>query len=210
MDISAFNELPVLGIMRGIKPAAVEPLVGVLTTAGLRAIEITMNTPAATALIADAVRASRGKGIAVGAGTVLDRASLAGALDAGASFIVTPVIVEDVIAECVRRKVPVFPGALTPLEIYRSWELGATMVKVFPAGSFGPRYFREITGPFADIKLLACGGVTGANIKEYVAAGAAAVAFGASVFRKDWLERGDYESVGKAAADFVAAYREAR
>ena len=99
------------------------------------------------------------------------------ALGAGATFIVMPVLVEDVVSRCVRNKIPVFPGALTPQEIYNAWNAGATMVKVFPSGSFSSAYFKEIKGPFNGIKLLACCGITPDNIKDYFVCGASAVAF---------------------------------
>ena len=78
------------------------------------------------------------------------------ALKSGATFIVMPVLIKDVLKYCVKNKIPVFPGALTPGEIYQAWDAGSTMVKVFPAKFFGPEYFREIKGPFNNIQLLAC------------------------------------------------------
>lgn len=205
MDVAAFKRLPILGILRGIRRDALEPLAAAITEGGLRTVEITMNTPGAGDLIAGMARLAGGR-LVVGAGTVLDMGSLRAALDAGATFIVMPVIVEEVMEHCRRNGIPVFPGALTPGEIYRARQLGATMVKVFPSGAFGPKYFSEVKGPFNDIELLACGGVTPATMKDFFAAGASAVAFGASVFRGDWLEKNDYASIAKAVRAFVDAY----
>jgi 2-dehydro-3-deoxyphosphogluconate aldolase/(4S)-4-hydroxy-2-oxoglutarate aldolase len=129
------------------------------------------------------------------------------ALESGATFIVTPVLVEDVIGYCVENKIPVFPGALTPLEIYQAWQAGATMVKVFPAKFFGPEYFREIKGPFGQIELLACAGVTAENLKDYFACGASAVSFGASVFKKEWLAAKDFKSVACAIKKYIDAWQ---
>lgn len=202
MDIAAFRRLPLLGILRGIPPEAVDPLAETVARAGLAALEITMNTPGAPALISRMVSASRGR-FAVGAGTVTGLPGLETALGAGASFIVSPVVVPEVIERCAARAVPVFPGALTPQEIWQAWKLGATMVKVFPAGFFGPKYFAEIRGPFGEIGLLACGGVTSANMGEYFACGADAVAFGASIFRREWIASGDYASIERSVRAFV-------
>lgn len=77
------------------------------------------------------------------------------------------------------------------------------MVKVFPSGVFGPAYFKEIKGPFDDIELLACGGVTPEGMKDYFANGASAIAFGASVFRREWLAKKDFASIGEAIKKFV-------
>ena len=208
MDTERFKRLPLMGILRGGDPALVEPLVETLVVSGLETLEIAMNTPQATAMIERAGTAAAGR-MVVGAGTVTDPDRLEQALAAGASFIVLPVLVPDVVAECVRLGVPVFPGALTPQEIQDAWHAGATMVKVFPAKFFGPMYFAEIRGPFEEIDLLACGGVSAANAGEYLAAGAAGVAFGGSVFRGDRLASRDFEAIGADVAALVTAVRAA-
>jgi 2-dehydro-3-deoxyphosphogluconate aldolase/(4S)-4-hydroxy-2-oxoglutarate aldolase len=186
VDLKKFRERPVLGILRGITPTQLEPLFESIVAGGLRAVEITMNTDEVTGLIKNAVR-RYGKQLMIGAGTVLTLKDLKDALRAGATFIVSPVVVPPVIEYCAKRKIPVFPGALVPQDIYAAWNAGATMVKVFPAGCFGPGYFKEIKGPFPKIELLACGGVTPENLPAYLKNGASAVAVGSSVFRRDWL-----------------------
>jgi 2-dehydro-3-deoxyphosphogluconate aldolase/(4S)-4-hydroxy-2-oxoglutarate aldolase len=77
------------------------------------------------------------------------------------------------------------------------------MVKVFPSNFFGPEYFSELKGPFADIKLLACGGVTPQNIRQYFDCGASAVAFGANVFKKEWLANKDFAGIGAVVKQYV-------
>ena len=77
------------------------------------------------------------------------------------------------------------------------------MVKVFPAKLLGPSYFKEILGPFKNIKLLACGGVNPSNIAEYAQCGASAFAFGASGFRNEWLKNKDYSSIGRSIKDLI-------
>ncbi len=111
--------------------------------------------------------------------------------------------IEDVIEYCKDNKIPVFPGALTPQEIYNAWKAGATMVKVFPSKFFGPEYFKEIKGPFENIQLLACGGITAENMNTFFSNGASAVAFGASVFKKEWLEKKDFTSIKECIEKFV-------
>ncbi len=102
-----------------------------------------------------------------------------------------------------KNKIAVFPGALTPQEVHIAWEEGATMVKVFPAKFFGPEYFREIKGPFDDIELLACAGVTPWNLREYFSCGSSAAAFGASVFKKEWLQKKDYSKISNAIKRYI-------
>ena len=202
MDIINFKEKPVLGILRGADSSIIEPLIETVISAGLKTLEITMNTAGAAELIKKAKQVSGGR-LVLGAGTVLSMQDLNLALKSGATFIVMPVLIKDVVRYCVKNKIAVFPGALSPQEIYQAWDAGATMVKVFPAKFFGPEYFREIKGPFNKIELLACGGVTSENLRDYFACGANAVTFGASVFKKDWLANKDFKSIGQAVNDFI-------
>ena len=181
----------------------IEPVVETVVSAGLQTIEITMNTPSAPQLIRRMVNVA-GNRLTIGAGTVLTMNSLHSALDAGATFIVMPTLVPDVVEYCAKHQIPVFPGALTPQEIYNAWCAGATMVKVFPAKFFGPAYFKEIKGPFQDVELLACGGVTPDNIQTFLSCGASAVAVGESVFRKEWLASRQFTRIGEAIEMLIA------
>lgn len=84
---------------------------------------------------------------------------------------------------------------MTPQEIFEAWEAGATMVKVFPSKFFGPSYFKEIKGPLNQIELLACGGVNAENVGEFFRCGASAVAFGGSIFKKEWLTQKRFDLI---------------
>lgn len=202
MDPARFRRKPLIGIVRGVSPERLEPVLEAAIAGGLETLEITLNTPGAPGLIARAGQIARGR-LALGAGTVLDGDGLKAALDAGASFIVSPTLVPDVVAECVERRIPVFPGALTPQEIHDAWRAGATMVKVFPARLFGPDYFAEIRGPFDDVPLLACGGISPDTLPAYAAAGADAFAVGGSVFRREWMESGDCAGISRAIRELI-------
>ncbi len=202
MDIARFKKMPIMGILRGVELEAIEPLVEAVISSGLETIEITMNTADAGTLIQKAVKVSD-KRLAIGAGTVLSVESLKAALDAGATFIVMPTLIPEVVYYCAKNVIPVFPGALTPKEVYDAWNAGATMVKVFPAGLFGPEYFKEVKAPFNNIELMACGGVTPGNIKLYFSSGASAVSFGASVFKREWLVKRSFANITGAIRDLI-------
>ncbi len=209
MDIHSFKTFPLMGIVRGMDPADTEPLLETVVEAGLKTIEVAMNTSGAAGIISKMCSISNGR-IAVGAGTVLSRDDLEAAADAGASFIVLPAFVKEVVHHCVKKAIPVFPGAFTPQEVLDAWKGGATMVKVFPSGMFGPGYMKELKGPFDGIELMAVGGVRLENIEEYFSCGADAVAFGASVFKKEWLAKKDFASIGKLTGEYVQAVRKAK
>ncbi len=205
MDVVKFKQLPIIGILRGIEPGILEPLIAAIEIAGLKTIEITMNTANAAGLIRQAAGLSKGR-LALGAGTVLNMDDLKSALDSGATFIVMPVFIKEVVEYCVVNRIPVFPGALSPGEAYTAWSAGATMVKVFPAGLFGAAYFKELKGPFNDMELLACGGVTRENMKAYFTNGASAVSFGASVFKKEWLAVKDFSNVSQSIQKYIQEF----
>lgn len=208
MDLQRFKQKPVMGIVRGIGRDVLTPLLDTVTSAGLETLEITMNTANAPQLIAEAVRYSGGK-LMIGAGTVLSMDELQSALDAGASYIVMPMLVPDVMRFCVENHIPVFPGALTPQEIVHAWNAGATMVKVFPAKFFGPTYFKEMKGPFNSIPLLACGGITPESLPEYQKNGADAFAFGGSIFSLKHLQEKKYDVIAGNVRKLLAAYQPA-
>lgn len=204
MDIKQFKKLPIMGILRNISQSVLPPLLEIISDTGLKTIEIAMNTDNAQTLIKEAVARTSGK-LTVGAGTVLNIKELKQALDSGATFIVTPILIEDVSEYCIRNKIPIFLGALSPTEIYKAWKSGATMVKVFPASVFGPPYFKEVKGPFNEVELMAVGGVTAENIPQYFSNGASAVAFGAGIFRKDWIDNKDFILIKKSIKSYVSA-----
>jgi 2-dehydro-3-deoxyphosphogluconate aldolase/(4S)-4-hydroxy-2-oxoglutarate aldolase len=206
MDVERFEKLPLMGILRGGDTDVVDPLVETLAEAGLETLEIAMNTPDAAAMIRRAADAAGGR-LMIGAGTVTTLERLEAALDAGAGFLVSPTLDSGVVEEARRRSVPMFPGALTPQEIHEAWSAGATMVKVFPAKVFGPEYFKEVKGPLDDVRLLACGGVSAANMTEYFDAGADAVAFGGSVFAAPLLTERRFEQIAAEVSELVRACR---
>jgi 2-dehydro-3-deoxyphosphogluconate aldolase/(4S)-4-hydroxy-2-oxoglutarate aldolase len=157
------------------------PMIGeALIAGGVATMELTLNEPVETALraIEALARAAEGYGGLVGAGTVLSVAAAERAVAAGARFIVMPHTHVDIVAWCVDRGVPCFPGALTPTEILSAWQAGASAVKLFPAAAVGPAYISQIHGPFPDIPILPTGGVTAETAGDWITAGAVAVGMG--------------------------------
>lgn len=199
-----FAKVPVIGIIRGMETATVIQIVPFYISAGLTTIEITMNTKSAGEIIHFIGEQYCGR-INVGAGTVCNMEDLKSALSSGAQFIVTPVLCEEVIIECVRRNIPVFPGALTPTEIYRAWELGATMVKVYPATYFGAAYIKDVKAPLNKIKLLPTGGVDKDNMDSFVKAGADGLGIGSKLFDREYIRSERWEDL-KNHFEFFAGY----
>lgn len=176
-----FEELPIVGIVRNMKADDFERILPLYIQAGFTTIEVTMNTDGAEGMIKKA-KSVFGNSIHIGAGTVCTMNDLQKAVEVGADFIVTPIVNKDVIEKCVATKIPVFPGAFSPTEIYTAWSLGASMVKVFPISQLGPAYIQSIKAPFPQIKLMPTGGVGLEDIKSYKEAGASAFGIGSPMF----------------------------
>jgi 2-dehydro-3-deoxyphosphogluconate aldolase / (4S)-4-hydroxy-2-oxoglutarate aldolase len=197
-----FLSVPIVGILRNIPIEDVAHILPRYLKAGLTTVEITMDTPDAETIIRYALDKYSGK-LNIGAGTVCDLSDLNRALKAGAQFIVTPIIDEQVINACVRCQLPVFPGAYTPSEIYIAWTLGANMVKVFPAGTLGTNYIRELGGPLKQIKLLPTGGINLDNCLEFLEAGAAGLGIGGQLFDKEIIRNKKWEALTEHFEKFV-------
>lgn len=193
----------ILGIIRGATIENIIPIIEASISGGIKNLEITLNSPNAIEQIKLASNQFN-----VGAGTVLTIKAAEAAVKAGAKFIVSPIADPEIINFCQDNQIPVYPGALTPSEVYRAWGLGATMVKVFPIKSVGgPDYIKELKGPFNNIKLLACGGVNAKNIKQYFAAGADAVAVGGSIFSQELMGLKKFSEIEKKVRELILSSR---
>lgn len=204
---NAFYDVPVVGIMRNIPRHQVHKIVALYLTSGLSTLEVTMNTPGAADIIAGLADEFAGE-LNIGAGTVCTTAELDIALHAGAQFIVTPILDEDIIKACVNANIPVFPGAYTPTEIFKAWQWGASLVKVFPATKLGPDFIREVLAPLNQIKLLPTGGVSLHNFTDFLKAGATGLGIGSHLFPKHLLENNQWAELGKLYAEFVKSVKE--
>ena len=205
---SAFEALPVVGILRGMQADIMLKIAELYFKSGYTTLEITMNTAGATDTIHSLVKAFPAMNI--GAGTVCTKTDLTAALDAGASFIVTPIVDVEIIKTCVTNSLPVFPGALTPTEIYQAWSAGATAVKLFPASQFGPSYLREVLAPLNQIKILPTGGISADNVVEYLQSGAYGLGVGSGLFVKEFIAKKDFNSLEKGFQRFKNQIREFR
>ena len=174
-----------------------------LAAGGLNAIELTMTTPGAIEMTTKVAREL--PDLLLGLGTVLDAATARAGIDAGAKFIVTPAVRPEVIAVCKERGVPVLSGALTPTEAYTAWELGADVIKIFPAEFFGPAYIKSLKAPFPHIEFLPTGGVTPETVGDFLRAGAFATAAGSALVAASALKARDWAAITKRAKEFVAA-----
>lgn len=176
---------------------------------GVKSIEITMTVPGAVEIIRHLSTAVP-PDVLIGAGTVVDEVTANQVIDAGATFVVGPVLNLGVISLCRRRDVAVMPGCYTPTEILTAWNAGADIIKVFPATSLGPKYFKDLRGPFPDIRLMPTGGVTIDNVGEWITAGACAVGVGSDLLDKKAIDEERYEVLTERASRMVQNFLTAK
>jgi 2-dehydro-3-deoxyphosphogluconate aldolase / (4S)-4-hydroxy-2-oxoglutarate aldolase len=169
---------------------------------GVMCIEITMTVPGAIEIIRQLSKVVPAD-VLIGAGTVVDEETAGKVMDAGATFVVGPVLNLGIVSLCVKRGIAVMPGCYTPTEILAGWKAGADIIKVFPATSLGPKYFKDLRGPFPDIRLMPTGGVTIDNVGEWIKAGACAVGIGSDLLDKKAIEEERYEVLTERAARMV-------
>lgn len=201
-----FEAIPIIGILRKLPVYKLEKIVSLYQKCGFSTLEITMNTEGASTMIRQLNE--QFPELNVGAGTVCNEDDLEQALDAGASFIVTPILDEKVIQACVSAQVPVFPGAFTPSEMYKAWRAGASMVKLFPAGLLGPKYIKDVLAPLDQLKLVPVGGVDLQNFTEFLQAGAAGLGLGSQLFLKSAVDNDDWSALEQHFLKFIHAYKD--
>ncbi len=182
-------ETKIVAILRVNDHHKVVPSARAILAGGIRAIEVSLNTPNALECIHEM---STQNEILPGVGTVTSAEMAKEAIDAGAEFVVTPISKKEIIEICHDLNKPVFSGAYTPGEIYQAHEWGADVVKLFPADSLGMKYINSIKAPFPEIKLMPTGGINSSNIDQWFDVGADCVGIGSCFTKhsimanKDW------------------------
>jgi 2-dehydro-3-deoxyphosphogluconate aldolase/(4S)-4-hydroxy-2-oxoglutarate aldolase len=177
-----------------------------LVAGGITIIEFT-HTGTGVDDAVSAARATLGDQAQIGVGTVLDAGVAAASIDAGAQFVVTPVVRPAVISVCRSRGVSILCGALTPTEALTAREAGADMIKVFPARVGGPQYLRDILAPLPMLRLVPTGGIGPENARAYLHAGAIAVGVGGNLVTPQAVARGDWDQITVQARVCVDAIR---
>jgi 2-dehydro-3-deoxyphosphogluconate aldolase / (4S)-4-hydroxy-2-oxoglutarate aldolase len=200
--IEQLKQAKIIAILRGISEETAAPIAQALADGGIIFLEVTLNTEGALDMIRR-IKAAFGHKLRIGAGTVLNLSMAKEAVAAGAEYILSPNLNEAVIYYGQEQGIDVWPGTMTPTEIVRAYEAGAPAVKVFPMGSLGLSYLKEIRAPLNHIPMIATGGVDLHNINEFLDAGAIAVGLGGNLVDKKQVQAGNYAAVEQRARTFV-------
>lgn len=201
-------DVRIIALVRGQSPETCLRLAEACREGGIRAIEITFDqrSPESWRETADSVKAIRtrfGGDLHVGAGTVISSEQLSLLAAAGGEFMVAPNADPELIREAVRRGLDAIPGAFTPSEVVAAWEAGASFVKIFPANTLGPAYFKAISQPLSQIPFLAFGGIGPENVADYFRAGCVGVGVGNCLVNPDWIRSGEWGRIAAAARELA-------
>lgn len=205
--MTRLQETGIVAIIRGVEADKMMDLVQAMYDGGIRLVEVTLNTKDALTSIHQ-IASHFGDRMNIGAGTVLSAEDARKARQHGAQFLVTPHTGVDVIRFGVEAGLPVFAGAMTPTEIYNAYQAGASMVKVFPAGTLGAQYIKEVRGPLPHIPLMVVGGISLDNAQAYLDMGAVALGLGGGLFNKAEIEQGNFEDIEARSRSFIQLYRQ--
>lgn len=187
----------VIAVLRATRASAYAPVIEALLAGGVFSIELTLSTPGVFAEL-PRLQERFGAGAEFGVGTITTAAEALRAIEAGAKYLVTPLTDPSVIAAAVEHDVAVYPGGLTPTELFAGWSAGATAVKVFPASVVGPGYVSMLRGPFPDIEVVPSGGVGINDAAAWIRAGALAVSLGGPLIG-DAFHGGDMKQLTERA-----------
>ncbi|MBI1390139.1 MAG: bifunctional 4-hydroxy-2-oxoglutarate aldolase/2-dehydro-3-deoxy-phosphogluconate aldolase [bacterium] len=208
-NLKTIHETGVVAVIRADDSAQLLQACEALKEGGVTVMEVTMTTPDALDVIHEVSQKMKND-VVIGVGTVLDPETCRAAILAGAEFVVAPTLNLDVIRMAKRYSAAVFPGAYTPTEILTAWEAGADVVKVFPATSLGPKYFKDVLGPLPQVRLTPTGGVDLDTVGDFIKAGAWCVAAGGNLCGKKLLADRAWDKITATAKQFIEKVKEAR
>jgi 2-dehydro-3-deoxyphosphogalactonate aldolase len=200
------TELPLIAILRGLKPENAEAVGHALVEAGFRIIEVPLNSPDPFRSI-ERLAKTMPRNVLVGAGTVLDPEQVNGIRDVGGKLIVMPHADLDVIKRAKEQELICTPGVATPTEAFAALKAGADAIKIFPAEAVPPAVVKAWRAVLPkDTVVLPVGGIKPDNMKPYVEAGANGFGLGSALFTPAM----PVEEIGRKARDFAAAWQALR
>jgi 2-dehydro-3-deoxyphosphogluconate aldolase/(4S)-4-hydroxy-2-oxoglutarate aldolase len=207
---SATDELiasRVIAIIRTDDVSRILALARAIIDGGISSIEISLTSPGAVDAIAR-LSAQVPAGTMVGAGTVLSAAQAEAAIGAGSQFLFSPSFNAEVLRIAQGRGIPFIPAALTPTEVLSLFRHDLHLIKIFPAGSLGAGYLRDLLGPLPELRAIPTGGITRENARSFLEAGAVAVGIGGALTAG--VTGSDYQAVTRRSAEFRALTAEPR
>lgn len=207
--LERIREVGVLPVLRATSADSAMALADAIADGGIAAMEVTMTVPGAVGVMRRL--AIERPELLIGAGTVLDPETARICILEGAQFVVSPALNHGTVSLCRRYSVAVLSGALTPTEVITAWQAGTDIIKVFPASAMGgAKYLKSLKAPLPQVELIPTGGVSLANAKEFLDAGAFALGVGADLADETAVREGRSRDVTEIARQYAAIVRSYR
>lgn len=207
--MSLLTEVGIVAVVRALRQEQIIPLSEALIAGGVTGIEVTMSTPNAIEAIREARRKLGERGV-IGVGTVLDADTCRRACQAGAEFVVSPIMRPEIAAVAHEFDRPAMLGAYTPTEAQLAFEAGSDFIKIFPSDGLGAAYIKAIRAPLPHLKIIPTGIARAEEITPLIKAGCVAVGLGSLLVTKEILQRDNWPELTKLARQFVEQVRRAR
>jgi 2-dehydro-3-deoxyphosphogluconate aldolase/(4S)-4-hydroxy-2-oxoglutarate aldolase len=195
----------IVAVLRAKTADGFAAVADVLVESGITALEVTLTSAGAIDALGG-LRRQLPSTVAIGAGTVLTLDDATAAVDAGAAFLVSPILDLELMGSS---PVPFYPGTRTPTEIFQAYRAGAPLVKLFPAAGLGPSFLRDVRGPLPQVPIMPTGGIKIEAIADWLLAGAKAVGLGSPLLG-DAGDGGSLPALAARARHAVSAVRFAR
>ncbi len=188
-----------VAVIRIQQPEKLKKVIEALYEGGISVAEITLTVPNAIQLISKMSK-ELSSDIIIGVGSVLNKVQAEEAVKAGAKYVVSPILSKEIIDTAHKLDVPALPGCFSPTEIQTAYELGADIIKVFPADVVGMNFFKAVLAPMPHLKLMPTGGVSVENAGEWIKAGACAVGLGTALLDKKAIQEENYSKLAENAS----------
>lgn len=196
-----------VAVLRVKEEDKLQSVIEAIYAGGISVAEITVTVPNAIQLI-EKMNQKLDKNIIIGVGSVLNSSIAEDAINAGAKYVVSPILKKEIIDTSHKHNVPVMPGCFTPTEIQTAFEYGADIVKVFPADVVGMEFFKAILAPMPHLKLMPTGGVSLTNAGEWLKAGACALGIGSALLDKKAIQESNYSILTENAKQIMKSISE--
>jgi 2-dehydro-3-deoxyphosphogluconate aldolase / (4S)-4-hydroxy-2-oxoglutarate aldolase len=202
-------ESGVVAVIRQVPEDAIEQVCEHLIKGGVNALEVTVDDPNGFSIIKKLTTRFKDQAL-IGAGTVLDSETAQEAIKSGAEFVVSPILNEGIVKTTLRYGKVSVPGVMTPTEAMTAYELGADMVKVFPASSVGASFIKNMRGPLPQIPIMTTGGINLDNAADFIKAGAVAIGAGGNLVNNALIKEGKFKEIEKIAKSYTEIIKNAR
>jgi 2-dehydro-3-deoxyphosphogluconate aldolase / (4S)-4-hydroxy-2-oxoglutarate aldolase len=199
----------VVAVVRAPRPEVVLPLAEALLAGGVPAIEVTMTTPNALEVIRQ-ISPKLGSRAIVGVGTVLDAQTAQRAVDAGAQFVVSPIMRPEIAKVARAADRPVMLGAFTPTEAQAAYEAGSDFVKIFPADALGAKFIKAILAPLPHLRIIPTGIAKPEDVTAFIQAGCVGVGLGSLLVPRQALRESNWAEFTRLAGHFIGLVAQAR